>query len=200
MSYAPIEALARELADLANRVDPAVADAVGDRALDAVGLADEAWQLPSPLGSVWVARSRRGVSYLCPHELDEFTSEFRARTGRPLRVRAAGEADPVLRQAVAGADGRGLEVDLRAVTGFQREVLEAVREIPAGEVRAYAEVAELVGRPRAVRAVGTALARNPVPLLVPCHRVVRTDGSVGQYALGPAAKVALLRVEGVAVP
>jgi O-6-methylguanine DNA methyltransferase len=71
------------------------------------------------------------------------------------------------------------------------------REIPAGQVRPYGWIASEIGRPKAVRAVGTALGRNPVPLLIPCHRVVRTDGRVGDYAFGPPAKRALLAAEGL---
>jgi O-6-methylguanine DNA methyltransferase len=71
-------------------------------------------------------------------------------------------------------------------------------EIPRGEVRPYGWIAAEIGRPRAVRAVGTALAHNPVPLVVPCHRVVRSDGSIGQYSLGgPAAKRTVLAAEGL---
>jgi O-6-methylguanine DNA methyltransferase len=74
-------------------------------------------------------------------------------------------------------------------------VLEAAREIPFGEARPYAWVARRIGRPRAVRAVGTALARNPVPLVIPCHRVVRSDGTPGEYALGAAMKRRLHALE-----
>lgn len=87
-------------------------------------------------------------------------------------------------------------VDLVGVGGFQRRVLETTARIPFGEVRSYAWVARQIGHPRAVRAVGTALGRNPVPLLVPCHRVLRSDGAVGGYALGGGAvKRRLLAIE-----
>jgi O-6-methylguanine DNA methyltransferase len=75
-------------------------------------------------------------------------------------------------------------VDLATVPDFQRSVLEAARHIPFGEARAYAWIAARIGHPRAVRAVGTALGRNPVPLIVPCHRVWRSDGGLGGYAFG----------------
>jgi O-6-methylguanine DNA methyltransferase len=75
-------------------------------------------------------------------------------------------------------------VDLSGVGRFQRRVLEAAARIPFGEVRSYAWIAREVGHPRAVRAVGTALGRNPVPLIIPCHRVLRSDGAVGGYGLG----------------
>jgi O-6-methylguanine DNA methyltransferase len=76
-------------------------------------------------------------------------------------------------------------------------VLDKALEIPPGEVRPYAWIAREIGRPRAVRAVGSALARNPVPLVLPCHRVVRSDGIIGDYAWGTDAKVAFLHEEGV---
>jgi O-6-methylguanine DNA methyltransferase len=86
-------------------------------------------------------------------------------------------------------------VDLAGVGDFQRRVLETAREIPFGEVRPYAWVAERVGHPRAVRAVGTALGRNPVPIVVPCHRVGRTDGGLGGYLFGLAVKTGLWDLE-----
>jgi O-6-methylguanine DNA methyltransferase len=96
-----------------------------------------------------------------------------------------------------GEKEEGLSYDLRGLTEFQRAVLLKALEIPRGEVRPYAWIAREIGHPGAVRAVGSALANNPVPLLIPCHRVVRSDGVVGNYALGREAKQTLLRVEGV---
>ena len=86
-------------------------------------------------------------------------------------------------------------VDLSGVPVFQRRVLEVARSIPFGEVRAYAWIAERIRHPRAVRAVGTALGRNPVPLIVPCHRVLRSDGGVGGYLFGIPVKDRLLALE-----
>ncbi len=86
-------------------------------------------------------------------------------------------------------------VDLSETPPFQRRVLEAARQIPFGEARAYGWVAGRVGSPRAVRAVGTALGKNPVPLIVPCHRVWRSDGSLGGYLFGEALKRRLLHLE-----
>lgn len=88
-------------------------------------------------------------------------------------------------------------VDLSTAPPFQRDVLETARRIPYGEVRSYAWVARQIGRPRAVRAVGTALARNPVPLIVPCHRVLRSDGGAGGYLFGTRLKDRLLALERV---
>jgi O-6-methylguanine DNA methyltransferase len=88
-------------------------------------------------------------------------------------------------------------VDLRGLSEFERAVLLKALEIPAGEVRPYSWIAREIGHPSAVRAAGTALAKNPIPLVIPCHRVVRTDGHLGNYSLGgPSAKRRLLEVEG----
>lgn len=82
------------------------------------------------------------------------------------------------------------------ITHFQELVYAHVRTIPRGQTRTYAQVATAIGRPRAVRAVGNALNRNPFAPEVPCHRVVRSDGSVGGFASGTKKKIALLRKEG----
>ncbi len=106
---------------------------------------------------------------------------------------------PYAEVVTAHLDGRlqGADVplDLDGCGGFRREVLEYLRTIPVGETRSYAEVAREVGRPRAVRAVGTACATNPLPLIIPCHRVVRSDGSVGNYLGGVEVKRRLLAAE-----
>jgi len=86
-------------------------------------------------------------------------------------------------------------VDLRLAEGFRRSVIEHLRDIGYGRRESYAEVAAAVGRPRAVRAVGSACAHNPLPVVIPCHRVVRSDGSTGSYVGGAAAKTALLDLE-----
>jgi methylated-DNA-[protein]-cysteine S-methyltransferase len=86
-------------------------------------------------------------------------------------------------------------MDLRLADGFRRNVIEHLREIEYGHRESYAAVAAAIGSPKAVRAVGTACARNPLPVVIPCHRVVRSDGSTGQYAGGPAAKSTLLDLE-----
>jgi len=92
------------------------------------------------------------------------------------------------------------DVDLSWLTPFQRRVLEKTSEIPRGEVRPYAWIAREIGAPGAVRAVGTALGHNPIPFLVPCHRVVRSDWSLGEYSGGgPAAKRRVLDFEGARI-
>jgi O-6-methylguanine DNA methyltransferase len=91
-----------------------------------------------------------------------------------------------------------MRFDLRGLTPFEQSVLRKTLQIPRGEVRPYGWVAREIGRPAAVRAVGTALANNPIPYFIPCHRVVRTDGKIGNYGGGgPEAKRAILTLEGV---
>jgi len=89
-------------------------------------------------------------------------------------------------------------LDLSQATSFQREVWETARLIPYGETRSYAWVAEQMGKPRAVRAVGQALARNPLPIIIPCHRVVTSDGNLGGYSGGLEMKSHLFQLEGAA--
>ncbi|TYB69917.1 methylated-DNA--[protein]-cysteine S-methyltransferase [Nonomuraea sp. PA05] len=150
-------------------------------------------RVPVPIGELSVAYTDQGVAYV--HEGDGFTRAFRERFGRPLLPAARPPAGlvPALRTGRLS----GLRLDLRGLSPFQRSVLEATRDIPRGEVRPYAWIAARIGRPKAVRAVGTALGHNPVPLLIPCHRVIRSDGAAGEYVFGPAAKERLLVAEGV---
>ncbi len=97
------------------------------------------------------------------------------------------------------ADAPEVPIAFRGGTAFQRRVWEALREIPHGETLSYAELAARVGRPGAARAVGAAVARNPISIVVPCHRVVGADGSLTGYAGGVERKRALLGIEGAAV-
>jgi O-6-methylguanine DNA methyltransferase len=155
--------------------------------------------LDTPIGPVHLAWGRRGVAGLRPAgDPAGFEEWFRARTGRPVR-RAAGLPARLASRLQAAMSGVGerVPVDLAHSGGFERSVLLKTREIPRGEVRPYSWVAREIGRPGAVRAVGNALARNPLPLLIPCHRVVRNDGRLGAYSCGGVeAKRALLELEG----
>lgn len=160
------------------------------------GLADGYDFYDSAIGQVVVAFNPVGVSSV--DTVDGFEKRHIDRFGRPL-IRA--EAPAVWRRHIPEAIERGtpgrLPVDLRSVTEFQQQVLLTTATIPKGEVRPYGWVAQEVHRPTAVRAVGSAVARNPVPLIIPCHRVVRTDGHIGNYSLGgPHNKLELLEYEG----
>ena len=118
----------------------------------------------------------------------------------PRVLRAPSRLEPVARQLGEYFDGRrrdfDLPLDLRLAHGYRREVLTRLLEIGYGRTASYAAVAAATGHPKAVRATGTACARNPVPVVVPCHRVTRSDGSVGRYAGGAEAKRTLLALEG----
>ena len=107
-------------------------------------------------------------------------------------------AEEVARRIELGEDFRGIPVEASG-TAFQEAVWRALTGIPRGEVLTYSEVASLVGRPKAVRAVGSACGANPVALLVPCHRVVASDGSLGGYRWGVERKARILSAEGVAL-
>jgi O-6-methylguanine DNA methyltransferase len=149
--------------------------------------------VPAPIGELQIAFTDQGVAYV--HAGEGFAPAFRKRFGRPL---LAAERPPAgLLPALRTGRSSGLRLDLRGLSDFQRDVLNAARTIPRGEVRPYAWIAAQIGRPKAVRAVGTALGNNPVPLLIPCHRVTRSDGVAGDYVFGPAAKERLLLAEGV---
>jgi O-6-methylguanine DNA methyltransferase len=156
-------------------------------------------EVDGPLGSLYVAFTDRGIASVCPvawvDGADRFAESFRSRFGRPLRPAARPPAG--LAAAVRAGRGTGLEYDLRAVGEFDRAVLAKTLEIPRGEVRPYSWIAREIGHPRAVRAAGSALGRNPVPILIPCHRVVRSDGATGNYGFGAERKVELLRTEQV---
>jgi O-6-methylguanine DNA methyltransferase len=166
-----------------------------------VGLADAYASIDSPIGPLTVAWNGRGVS-IVDAAVDDATFEARHRavTGRDAfraETMPARLADAIARRL--GGDRRvRIDLDLRGHSPFEQDVWRKALEIPRGEVRPYGWVAAEIGRPRAVRAVGTALGHNPVPLIVPCHRVVRTDGSIGQYSLGgPTNKRTILRSEGL---
>ncbi len=117
----------------------------------------------------------------------------------PRVLRAPKRLDAVARELDEYFDRRrqvfDLPLDLSLSRGFRQLVQRHLPEIGYGQTRTYGQVAALVGNPKAVRAVGTACATNPLPLVVPCHRVLRADGTPGGYAGGPAAKVTLLRLE-----
>ena len=141
------------------------------------------------LGPVALAATEEGVvrSSLPGSDPDELVEEVIARTG--LDPAEGGElVDEAADQIEDFLAGRrrdfNLEIDWRLVNGFNRQVLQAVSKIPFGETRSYGEVAEIAGSPGAARAVGTAMSINPIALIVPCHRVIKSDGSVGGYGGG----------------
>jgi methylated-DNA-[protein]-cysteine S-methyltransferase len=162
-------------------------------------LADLYTVVDGPVGPVYVSFTPLGVSAIVPtRDEDEFLVDHQDRVGRkaypgdlPGRLH-----DKLERVFETGRLGK-LPVDLRQLTDFQRHVLDVTASIPPGQVRPYGWVAREMGNDRAVRAVGSALARNPVPIAIPCHRVVRSDGSLGNYAFGTPLKRTLLEHEGM---
>src|SRR6267143_1410358 len=170
------------------------------RVLAQVGMDDSYARFETVLGEVYVAWSRLGVSAaMRAASADEFEAWFRKDVGRPLMAaKPPSDLAGKIRDELDGK--RRMRFDLRGLTPFEQAVLRKTRQIPRGEVRPYGWVAREIGHPAAVRAVGTALANNPIPYFIPCHRVVRTDGQIGNYGGGgPEAKRAILTMEGVRV-
>jgi O-6-methylguanine DNA methyltransferase len=176
-------------------------DDLAGRVLAEVGLTDAYAELAGPIGPIYLAWGPTGVIGVeRAGDPMGFELEVTTRTGRPIR-RVDEVPDRLAREVrhqLAGEPVSDLPVDLGALTQFEQAVLRKTMEIPWGEVRPYAWVAREIGRPRAVRAVGSALAGNPIPFVIPCHRVVRADGRIGEYgAGGPEAKRRVLASEGI---
>jgi methylated-DNA-[protein]-cysteine S-methyltransferase len=182
----------RGLADLHDRLT--------DQAQQA-GLLDIAYRtVDSPVGELLVASTDQGlvrVAYAVEGH-DVVLSKLADRIS-PRILRAPARLDDVARQLDEYFSGRrrafDLPLDMQLAHGFRRLVLDHLREIGYGATASYASVATASGHPHAVRAVGTACARNPLPVVVPCHRVVRSDGNLGGYAGGTEAKRTLLTLE-----
>lgn len=166
------------------------------------GVLDVAYtELESPVGALLVAATGAGLVRIAFAVQDhDLVLQQLADRLSPRVLRAPRRLDPAVRQLDEYFAGRrttfDLPLDLQLVGGFRRSVLDVLRDVPYGRTASYAALAAAAGSPRAVRAVGTACALNPLPLVVPCHRVVRSDGSPGQYAGGAPAKLTLLALEG----
>jgi methylated-DNA-[protein]-cysteine S-methyltransferase len=156
--------------------------------------------LDTPLGRLLLASTPAGlVRVAFPVEDTEAVLASLAAQVSPRVLRAPARLDAVARELDEYFEGRrhafDVPVDLQLAHGFRRAVLERLVDVPYARTVSYAELAARAGSPRAVRAVGTACALNPVPLVVPCHRVVRSDGTPGSYRGGPEAKRRLLALE-----
>ena len=159
----------------------------------------------SPVGPLFVAVGNQGVVAI-EFGTDEtgFVRELEARHGvatmRSME-RVSGAMSQILQYLSGDRRSFELDVDLRDSTDFQRKVLEAAVAVPPGYVATYGEIAVRIGKPKSSRAVGQALARNPIPIVVPCHRVVAADGSLTGYsgAGGIETKAHLLRLEGATI-
>jgi len=166
------------------------------------GLLDVSYDVTeSPLGRLFLAASERGLCRIV-YDAEPEAEEERLARGFGARVlRAPRALDETRRELDDYFEGRRhafeLPVDLRVVGDFQRQVLGRLAEVPYGSVTTYGALAAESGRPRAARAVGGAMNRNPVPIVLPCHRVVGSDGRLVGYGGGLERKVALLRLEGV---
>jgi methylated-DNA-[protein]-cysteine S-methyltransferase len=191
-----------ELKDLP--VDEAVLarlhERLADRAADE-GLLEVAYRtVDSPVGTLLLAATADGlvrVAFDCEGH-DAVLAALSAAVS-PRILLAPKRLDAVTRELEEYFARRrrafDVPLDRRLSSGFRAQVLARLPQIEYGRTASYAAVAALAGNPRAVRAVGTACATNPLPIVVPCHRVVRSDGSTGQYRGGPAAKRALLALE-----
>jgi methylated-DNA-[protein]-cysteine S-methyltransferase len=159
-------------------------------------------ELETPLGRMYAAVTDHGLARLTWHRpsRDEFVAAMEKRFPDRLVVQdaaALAEVEVQLQEYFAGERSSfDLPVDLSSISEFERRVLQAALRIPFGEVVAYSDLAQKIGKPRASRAVGNALNHNPVAIVVPCHRVVRRDGSLGGYGGGIETKKRLLTIEG----
>jgi len=168
---------------------------------DSDSLLDVAYRtVDSPIGTLLLAATPEGlVRVAFESEGHDVVLEHLAADVSPRILRSPKRLDGTARELEEYFAGRRREfevtIDFRLVHGFRREVLDHLRSIGYGTTASYATLAAVAGRPAAVRAAASACSHNPIPLIVPCHRIIRSDGSVGQYLGGAAAKRALLDLE-----
>ncbi len=167
----------------------------------AAGLLDVAYDVvDTPIGKLLVAATPRGLCRISYDGEPERYVEGLSRTLGTRVLRSPRPVDPVRRQLDEYFERRretfDLDVDLRLAVGFSRRVLDELALVPYGEVTTYGELARRVEHPRAARAVGTVMNRNPIPIVLPCHRVVGANGSLTGYGGGLDRKETLLRLEG----
>lgn len=179
----------------------ALSAAVGRRAA-AEGILDLAYaDLDSPLGTLLAVRTPAGLVHLgYPNRPHDAQLEELAVRVSPRIVEAPAALDEVRRELDEYFAGRrrrfALDLDWQLTAGFVRAVLERTAAIPFGQTRTYGEIAAAAGSPRAFRAAGSALGANPIPIVVPCHRVLRSGGGLGGYGGGLDVKRILLELEG----
>ena len=168
---------------------------------DTASVLDVAYRtIDTPVGTLLLAATTAGLVRVA-YGIEDHDAVLAGLAVRisPRVLRAPARLDSVARQIDEYFAKRRtifeVAVDLRLAEGFRRNVIEHLRDIGYGRRESYAAVAAAIGHPRAVRAVGTACAHNPLPVVIPCHRVVRSDGSTGQYVGGPVAKSTLLDLE-----
>jgi methylated-DNA-[protein]-cysteine S-methyltransferase len=168
---------------------------------DEDGLLDVAYRtLDTPVGTLLLAATSSGLVRVA-YEREGLDEVLRSLAGRisPRILETPRRLDEVARQLEEYFDGRrtrfDVPIDLRLSAGFRRSVLSYLPAIGYGETASYQSVAAAVHNPKAVRAVGTACATNPLPVVIPCHRVIRSDGQIGAYLGGPEIKHQLLEME-----
>ena len=155
------------------------------------------------VGDIWIAvREGKVVAIEYDHPQSEFIEYLLKLThGRPTRSgEQVAEAKAQLQDYLQGMiTNFGIEFDISTQTEFQRRVLQATLRVPRGQVATYSEIAKTIGKPKAFRAVGQALRHNPIPIVIPCHRVIASDGTLGGYGgvMGDKRKIKLLKLEGV---
>jgi methylated-DNA-[protein]-cysteine S-methyltransferase len=195
-----IERLLRggDVSDAAARATKRATDAA-----QAGGLADVSYSIePSPVGDLLVAVTPRGLVTIAygAHERGDEVLDKLARRISPRVLEAPAALDRVRRELDEYFAGRredfDLPIDWRMHDGFSRRVLRATARIPYGRVLTYSQVAAKAGSPRGSRAAGNALGSNMIPIVVPCHRVIRSGGALGGYGGGPERKEYLLGLEG----
>jgi methylated-DNA-[protein]-cysteine S-methyltransferase len=167
----------------------------------AAGLLDVGFDvIESPIGPLLVAATDRGLARIFFDAEPEAHLDRLARTYGPRVLRSSSSVDVVHRQLDEYFEGKRndftVDVDLRGTAPFARHVLEELSHVPYGQTTTYGTLAGRVGAPRAARAVGTVMNRNPIPIVLPCHRVVGADGSLTGYGGGLHVKEHLLRLEG----
>ena len=170
---------------------------------DQEGLLDVAYTMSdSPFGPLLLAATPRGLVKLSlpGHDPEEALEDLAARIS-PRVLEAPARLDETRRELDLYFEGKLTEFDLpldwRLSRDFRRRALRAIDRIPYGKTRSYTEIARSAGNERAVRAAGSACGSNPIPIVVPCHRVLRTGGALGGYGGGLPMKEALLKLEGV---
>jgi methylated-DNA-[protein]-cysteine S-methyltransferase len=170
-------------------------------AAETEGILDVGYRtVDSPIGSLLLAATEQGLVRVAfaSEDHDEVLRRLAERVS-PRVLRSPARLASAARELDEYFDGKrrsfDVPLDLRLATGFRQQVLRHLPEIGYGNTASYATVAANAGSPNAVRAVGTACAKNPVPLVIPCHRVVRSDGNLGGYAGGPEIKRVLLDLE-----
>lgn len=158
----------------------------------------------TPVGRLLIASTEEGivrVAFECEHH-DLVLAQLASHLDESVVPACAGEIDRVVEELDEYFSGKRREftvpLDTTRVRCFQRKVLDSVTDIPYGSTKSYSEVADDIGHHNAMRSVGTACATNPIPVVIPCHRVTPASGRLGQFVGGPAAKKVLLELESMA--